>query len=481
MAGPHVAGLVGLLISAVPAAAGEVDLLEEVIRQSAFHPTAAAQVCGGVDTNVFPNNTFGAGRIDALAAVNLLLSQSGFQTAVTPPSQAVCAPANALFDVAVGQLGAFSEPVTLSATGNPAGSTVDFLTNPVAPPGTSLMTVTTTGVAAGASTITVTGTALPSGLERTDTATLEVFTTGAAAPTLVSPANAATNVAVRPTFTWSAAAGAAAYLLEVDDADDFASPVYSAALTGTSHAAGTDLPSRTELHWRVTASNPCGSAPSAARSFTTVTLPGDCAIGAAANAVYEYGFEAGASGWASSGTLNTWAQSSARVHSGAFAWRAEDVTSTSDQRLVSPAVTLPSGQLPLTLQFWNYQALEDRTGGCYDGGLLEISTDGGTTFTPITAGLLTDPYDGPISGTSPSLNGWCGDPQDWLKTVVDLAPWVGQTVRFRFRVLTDDSVGRAPDGWHLDDIRVQSCLVDTTLFRGDFETGDTSQWSSAVP
>lgn len=480
MAGPHVAGLVGLLISAVPAAAGEVDLLEEVIRQSAFHPIATAQICGGVNTNVFPNNTFGAGRIDALAAVNLLLSLR-FQTVVTPPSQAVCAPANALFDVAVDQLGDFSEPVTLSAIGNPAGSTVDFLTNPVAPPGTSLMTVTTSGVSPGTSTITVTGTGLPSGLERTDSATLDVFTASAAAPALTTPANAAINVAVRPTFTWGPAAGAAAYLLEVDDADDFASPVYSAAITGTSHTAGSDLPSRTELYWRVTASNPCGSTPSAARSFTTLTLPGDCAIGAVANAVYEYGFEAGAGGWASSGTVNTWAQSSSRVHSGAFAWRAEDVTSTSDQRLVSPAVTLPGGQLPLTLAFWNYQALEDRAGGCYDGAVLEISTDGGTVFAPVTAGLLTDPYDGPISGTSPSLSGWCGDPQDWLKTVVDLAPWAGQTVRFRFRVLTDDTVGRAPDGWHLDDIRVQSCFVDTTLFRGDFETGDTSLWSLAVP
>ena len=483
MAGPHVAGLVGLLISAVPAAAGEVDLLEEVIRQSAFHPTAIAQICGGVDTNVFPNNTFGAGRIDALAAVNLLLSQAGFQTAVTPSGQAVCAPANALFDIAVDQLGDFSEPVTLSASGNPAGSTVDFLTNPVAPPGTSLMTVTTTGVAAGASTITVTGTALPSGLERSDTATLQVFTTGAAAPALTTPANAATNVAVRPAFTWSPAAGAASYLLEVDDAADFASPVHSATLTGTTHTPASDLPSNAELYWRVTASNPCASAVSPTFSLATVPLPGDCATGAIANAIYEYGFEAGIGDWASSGTGNTWAQSSARVHSGAFAWRAQDVDSTSDQRLVSPAMLLPSGELPLTLQFWNHQTFEPRSGGCWDGGLVEISTNGGATYTPITAGLLTDPYDGPLGSGNPAagLSAWCGDPQDWMRSVVDLAPWAGQTVHFRFRATSDGSLGRAPDGWYLDDIRVQSCFVATTLFLGDFEAGNASQWSLVVP
>jgi subtilisin family serine protease len=141
MAGPHVAGLVGLLVSAVPAAAGNIDLLEDVIRQSAVHPTATSQVCGGVDTNVFPNNTFGAGRIDALAAVNLLLSQADFQTAVTPASQAVCAPANALFDIAVDQLGDFPASDARHQGQQLHGR---FLTNPVAPPGTSLMAVTTT-------------------------------------------------------------------------------------------------------------------------------------------------------------------------------------------------------------------------------------------------------------------------------------------------------------------------------------------------
>jgi len=74
MAGPHVAGLVGLLVSAQPAAAGDVDLLEATIRQSAVHPNTSTQVCGGVPANVFPNNTFGSGRIDALAAVGDLLA-----------------------------------------------------------------------------------------------------------------------------------------------------------------------------------------------------------------------------------------------------------------------------------------------------------------------------------------------------------------------------------------------------------------------
>ena len=87
MAGPHVAGMVALLISADPDLAGNVDGLEELIRESAFHPATSSQVCGGLSAANFPNNTFGFGRIDALAAVQLLqtgfLFRDGFESGLT--------------------------------------------------------------------------------------------------------------------------------------------------------------------------------------------------------------------------------------------------------------------------------------------------------------------------------------------------------------------------------------------------------------
>ena len=69
MAGPHVAGLVALLISASPELAGNVDAIEPVISASAV-PRTTSQVCGGVPGSTIPNNTYGWGRVDALAAVN---------------------------------------------------------------------------------------------------------------------------------------------------------------------------------------------------------------------------------------------------------------------------------------------------------------------------------------------------------------------------------------------------------------------------
>ncbi len=68
MAGPHVAGLVGLLLAANPDLAGNVDLIEAWIRATAV-PLTTSQGCGGDGLTDVPNNVYGWGRIDAAAAI----------------------------------------------------------------------------------------------------------------------------------------------------------------------------------------------------------------------------------------------------------------------------------------------------------------------------------------------------------------------------------------------------------------------------
>ena len=72
MAGPHVAGVVALMISANPKLAGQVDTIERIIELTA-KPLITAQNCGSVLGTSIPNNTYGYGRIDALAAVKRAL------------------------------------------------------------------------------------------------------------------------------------------------------------------------------------------------------------------------------------------------------------------------------------------------------------------------------------------------------------------------------------------------------------------------
>jgi len=71
MSGPHVAGTVALIISANPDLAGQVEVIEDILRSTAI-PVLTKEDCGGVGKES-PNNVYGYGRIDALAAVEKAL------------------------------------------------------------------------------------------------------------------------------------------------------------------------------------------------------------------------------------------------------------------------------------------------------------------------------------------------------------------------------------------------------------------------
>jgi len=75
MAAPHVTGAVALLLSAAPGYAGQVDLLEQALTSTA-EPKSSSQ-CG--DPNP-PNNVWGWGILDTLAAVQALAPEAAFQS-----------------------------------------------------------------------------------------------------------------------------------------------------------------------------------------------------------------------------------------------------------------------------------------------------------------------------------------------------------------------------------------------------------------
>ncbi|MGD9145330.1 MAG: S8 family serine peptidase [Anaerolineae bacterium] len=68
MSAPHVAGAVALLLSSAPGYSGRVDTLEYLLTRSA-EPMTTTQTCGGDGLADVPNNTWGWGILDVLAAV----------------------------------------------------------------------------------------------------------------------------------------------------------------------------------------------------------------------------------------------------------------------------------------------------------------------------------------------------------------------------------------------------------------------------
>jgi hypothetical protein len=75
MAGPHVAGAVALIISANPSLAGNVELIEYILEQTAV-PKTTDEICFEISGEEIPNPIYGFGRLDVFAAVNMALTIS---------------------------------------------------------------------------------------------------------------------------------------------------------------------------------------------------------------------------------------------------------------------------------------------------------------------------------------------------------------------------------------------------------------------
>jgi hypothetical protein len=200
---------------------------------------------------------------------------SDFTLLANPASQAVCA-GNAVYTVTVGSLFGFATPVTLSASGQPAGTTANFSPNPVTPPANSILTIgNTSGASPGNYNITITGLAVT----RSHTTTVGLTLLGGipGAVNLTSPPNGATEQSLQPTLSWAAASQAQSYLLQVATDAAFTNIVYTATTTSISHTVGILLNPNTTYYWRVRPSNACGSG-GFSPTFNFTTRLAICAI-----------------------------------------------------------------------------------------------------------------------------------------------------------------------------------------------------------
>ncbi len=203
--------------------------------------------------------------------------------------------------------------------------------------------------------------------------------------------------------------------------------------------------------------------------------------------------ESGTANWTTTGTSGTaWAQVTTMAHSGTTSWFTADQSSVKDQRVEQVAdVAIPAEGG--TLSFWHRYNTENG----WDGGVLEFSTDGGTTWFDILDGnggaiapnagrFLQGAYPDALnsSGSNPlaGRSAWNSDNLVFEEVRVDLADFAGSSVRFRWRFGCDGSVG--DQGWWVDDVRIATltmCTAADLIFTDGFESGDTSGWSVVTP
>jgi hypothetical protein len=173
--------------------------------------------------------------------------------------------------------------------------------------------------------------------------------------------------------------------------------------------------------------------------------------------------ESGVGGWTHEGLggwYDQWHMSTQTSHSPTHAWKfgdtgAGDYLSNSDGVLTSPVITIGDDS---QLTFWHRIEAEQSGSypdSAYDGGVVEISHNGGAwmtlpmayTHTVRTTAGGGNPYTGPFAAGTPLFSGSIS----WTQVDADLAAFVGD-IQIRFRFGSDAA---ATDiGWFIDDVAI---------------------------
>ena len=228
-----------------------------------------------------PNNVTATARIRISAVGNIFYDISNANFSIqnspapdfvfnNPVTAAVCGANNLSVNLNTASLAGFTTPINLSASGNPAGTTVSIVTNPLSPGGATSVILNNIGsLVGGLYNITITGVAGSN--TKTRIIPFIVSNTPVAPANLSTPLYNAIGVSLLPLFNWSAVAGASFYTLEISTSNTFTS--FQQTITNITTLPGaltTPLAENTIYYWRVTSNNFCAtSAPSYTGVFKT--------------------------------------------------------------------------------------------------------------------------------------------------------------------------------------------------------------------
>lgn len=237
----------------------------------------------GSETILVPNNTGTTNRIMVKGYNHVFFDISNANFTIAAPASTfglaygggtggqnstICQGNNTSYVLSYSTLGGFSGTTTLSATGNPANTTVSFTPNTISTNGTVTVNVTSTAaVTPGSYTIVVTGTS--GATTKTVNLYLTVVSGSFGTQNLTSPANLATGISTTTTLSWPANAVATGYDYQIASDAAFTTILASGSTTSTSVTI-TGLAEITNYYWRVMPKNAgCSGSYSAGFRFTT--------------------------------------------------------------------------------------------------------------------------------------------------------------------------------------------------------------------
>jgi hypothetical protein len=235
-------------------------------------------------------------------------------------------------------------------------------------------------------------------------------------------------------------------------------------MTGNSASLGVLAPDSSgtpSSTYTINVSSSCPE-PASVMLYLTLSDPATQYVGHMMTRMYVGGIfnnvEAGEGTWTHAGTNDQWHISTQRNHSpnGQQSWKCGDTgggnySSGEDATLTTDEFNLAENSM---LTFWHWMQAElsqSYPGQCYDGGIVEITTNGGQSWVPITPSSGY-PYitrgSGPF-GTGVSVFSGI---HDWEQVYFDLSAYSG-TVQIRFHFGSDGAVEM--EGWYVDDIEIR--------------------------
>jgi hypothetical protein len=142
----------------------------------------------------------------------------------------------------------------------------------------------------------------------------------------------------------------------------------------------------------------------------------------------------------------------------------DDPAVVSDKLLDSLSILVPLAVLSLTFRHnFNLEASGEDPNLGFDGGVLELSTDGGNTFQDVLAagGTFTiGGYNRTISADRGSpiagRHAWSGNSEGFVTTVVNLPNFLPIGSRLRWRMASDTTGSN--EGWRVDTVDIIGCV-----------------------